>query len=65
MIERKKLVKNDLKEIFTEKWVHGPFLASVSCEFFKYRLWEGILMNENENNNGISGMTRHKEDKRR
>ena len=20
---------------FTEKWVHGPFLARVSCEFFQ------------------------------
>ena len=61
MIEINKLVKNDLKEMqeisisFTEKWIHSPFLASVSCEFFKYRLWEGILMNGNENNDGISG----------
>ena len=41
MIEKNKLVKKDLKEMqeisisFTEKLVHGPFLAWVSCEFFQ------------------------------
>ena len=37
MIEKNKLVKKELKEMqetsirFTEKWIYGPFLASVSC----------------------------------
>ena len=42
MIEKNKLVKKkDVKEMqeisisFTEKWVNGPFLAWVSCEFFQ------------------------------
>ena len=41
MIERNQLVKKDLKEMqeistsFAEKWVHGPFLAWGSCEFFQ------------------------------
>ena len=41
MIGKNKLVKKYLKEMqessitLTEKWVHGPFLAWVSCEFFQ------------------------------
>ena len=41
MTEKNKLVKKNLKEMqeisisFTEKWVHGPFLACVSREFFQ------------------------------
>ena len=41
MIEKNKLVKKRLKGnagnfiSFTEKWVNGPFLAWVSCEFFQ------------------------------
>ena len=41
MIEKNKLVKKGLKGNagnfynFTEKWVNGPFLAWVSCEFFQ------------------------------
>ena len=34
MIERKKLVK-ETSISFTKKWVHSPFLAWVSCEFFE------------------------------
>ena len=41
MTEINKLVKkglNEMQEIsisLAEKWVHGPFLAWVSCEFFQ------------------------------